>query len=74
MAARYKIGDKVAIFGKQIVNGKRRAFVRDIGIVKEIRGGGHFADYTQRRTYIIQLPNKVRMCFASELRLVKRGK
>lgn len=72
-STRYAMGDVVEIWGTYWTGSERKPFLRGTGTVKEIRGGGHFADYTQRRTYIVQLPDRVRMCFASELKLVRRG-
>lgn len=75
MGTRYKVGDTVEIFGQSIfVDYKRLIVSKGIGVVGEVRGDGYFADYTQRRTYIIQLPNRIRVCFAGELKLIKRAK
>ena len=75
MSSRYKVGDTVEVWSKRLTIGERRRLVlfsRGIGTVIEIRGGGYYADYTDRRTYIVQLSHGVWTCFASELRLVKR--
>lgn len=69
------MGDTVTVIGKRLTLGDRRRLVkfsRGTGIVIEIRGGGYFADYTNPRRYIIQLPSGRRICPASELKLVKR--
>lgn len=62
LASRYKVGDKVAVFklGRRFLG---------VGWVKEIRGNPRF---NERRLYIIQLPDRIRRCYANELRLIKR--
>ena len=73
MGTRYEIGDKVEIFGQSpLIKDRRHVVSKGSGIVIEIRGGGYYADYTQRRVYIVQLADRTRMCFASELRLIER--
>lgn len=74
MGSRYKVGDEVEIFGRSpFIKGRRHIVSKGIGTVAEIRGGGHYADYTERRLYIIQLHNRQRMCRTKELRLIKRA-
>ena len=73
MGTRYEIGDKVEIFGQSpFIKDRRHVVSKGSGIVIEIRGGGYYADHTQRRVYIVQLADRKRMCFASELRLIGR--
>jgi len=63
MGTRYEIGDKVEIFGQSpFIKDRRHVVSKGSGIVIEIRGRG----------YIVQLADRKRMCFASELRLIGR--
>ena len=71
MGSRYQVGDVVEVWGKRVLAGKLVTFSRGIGIVKETRGGGPYADFTQRKLYIVQFPDGVRTCWARELRKVR---
>ena len=69
MNTRYKIGDEVSITGKYVDNGVLKTFLRGSGYIKEIRGNPRF---NERRLYIVEMINRVRMCHASELKLLAR--
>lgn len=72
MASRYNIGDTVEFVTKHWIDDATCLKDNHIGTIKEIRGGGHFADYTNPRMYIVQYGNRIRLCSPRELRLICR--
>lgn len=74
MASRYNIGDTVEFVTKHWIDEYTRLKDKHIGTVKEIRGGGYYADYTNPRMYIVQYGDSIRLCYPRELHLICRVK
>lgn len=71
MGTRYKVGDRVEVLGKRKVGSRLKPFSRGVGLISEIRHDGYYA--SERTVYIVQLPDRKRICWASELKLIRRG-
>jgi hypothetical protein len=73
MPSRYNIGDTVEFITKHWIDDNTRLSDKHIGTIKEIRGGGHHADYTNPRRYIVKYGDKTRICHPKELHLICRA-